>query len=399
MDETEETQASIDPYLVVKLPKKPLFLIVVILIVLGAAEGIYGFIRARRLKRRAERRKQQEFENGTYAMVLKTTRGDSLLEEKGDVVFVTDPFVLYRLEKNQKTSELTTNSLGFRGKNWPPAKRTGDHKRILILGSSAVFGFRVKDDKAFPIVLEGKLKEKYPGASFEILNAGVLGYLSHQDLALFSTELIKFNPDLVVIYNGWNDFHFGGLIGAEESVKSWMFNELEIVLERRKNSSTSLLQYSSLYQSLERKWLQAKKYKKVEEKGSFFKVNKQARLDYLHHVEIMIRLAKSYGIKILVSPQPEVTMREEFSPQKEVESTKPTVANGYFEYAKMEYPKYREGVRLLAKRERIQFFDTQPFLKQKSEDILFLDAVHLNDLGNELCAEALVPVIARTLGL
>ena len=44
-----------------------------------------------------------------------------------------------------------------------------------------------------------------PGLRFEVLNAGVAGYSSHQGMRRFLQEVDQFTPDLVLVSYGWND--------------------------------------------------------------------------------------------------------------------------------------------------------------------------------------------------
>ena len=41
-----------------------------------------------------------------------------------------------------------------------------------------------------------------------MINAGVGGYRSRQQLLYYITELYLYNPDLVIFYDGWNDLQF-----------------------------------------------------------------------------------------------------------------------------------------------------------------------------------------------
>jgi lysophospholipase L1-like esterase len=44
-----------------------------------------------------------------------------------------------------------------------------------------------------------------PGQHFEVINAGVAGYSSHQGLLRFLQEVDTYQPDLVLVSFGWND--------------------------------------------------------------------------------------------------------------------------------------------------------------------------------------------------
>ena len=43
------------------------------------------------------------------------------------------------------------------------------------------------------------------GKHVEFINAGVDGYTSAQEYLYLVSDLLRFKPDLVVVYDGWND--------------------------------------------------------------------------------------------------------------------------------------------------------------------------------------------------
>jgi len=98
--------------------------------------------------------------------------------------------------------EVITNSLGYRNKEIdnPSSK---DVFRIICLGASPTFGWGVEQNQAYPFVLEQKLKViKQP---IEVINAGQIGYSTHQGLKLFKTELLNYSPDLITVSYVLND--------------------------------------------------------------------------------------------------------------------------------------------------------------------------------------------------
>ncbi len=71
--------------------------------------------------------------------------------------------------------------------------------RILCLGDSCT---RLSGDGApYSVVLEQALDPR----RVEVFNASLPGYTSHQGLAWLRMQLLAYQPDLVVVYFGWND--------------------------------------------------------------------------------------------------------------------------------------------------------------------------------------------------
>jgi len=94
---------------------------------------------------------------------------------------------------------VTINSLGFRGPEISTKKRPGV-VRIVTLGGSSTFGTQVSDDEAWPRQLERRL-----GRDFEVVNLGVPGYGTVENLIQTAFVLSDLNPDIAIYYEGWND--------------------------------------------------------------------------------------------------------------------------------------------------------------------------------------------------
>jgi lysophospholipase L1-like esterase len=103
---------------------------------------------------------------------------------------------------------LCVNSLGFRGRE----RRLKDERepgrlRVYCLGSSTTFGWgATTDDATYPAQLELCLKPRFPNQSVEVINAGIPGNGSHDELGILKADLDKLRPDLVVIASGWPDW-------------------------------------------------------------------------------------------------------------------------------------------------------------------------------------------------
>ena len=90
---------------------------------------------------------------------------------------------------------ITINSKGLRGREYPYQKETGTF-RILVLGDSFTAGLQVEDDQLFTTLLEKRLNDS---RSTEVINAGVVGYGTANELAYFVNEGHKYQPDLVLL--------------------------------------------------------------------------------------------------------------------------------------------------------------------------------------------------------
>lgn len=98
-------------------------------------------------------------------------------------------------------------SINSKGLNGPEFNLEPDEGvfRIIALGDSSVFGWEVEEDDSYPRLLEAALNEMAIGKRIEVINAGVPSYNSTQGLILFTTDLLAYEPDMLIVSFGWND--------------------------------------------------------------------------------------------------------------------------------------------------------------------------------------------------
>ena len=92
--------------------------------------------------------------------------------------------------------KIAINSKGLRDREYPYEKPAGVF-RILVLGDSFVWGYGVSNEETFTERLEQALTAE--GAAIEVLNAGVSGWGTDQQLLYLESEGFKYSPELVVL--------------------------------------------------------------------------------------------------------------------------------------------------------------------------------------------------------
>jgi len=137
------------------------------------------------------------------------------------------------------TAHYTTNSLGYRGKEFAIDK-PADTYRVLMLGDSVTFGWGVDDEQTFSYILEEKLTQEAQGRNIEVINAGWHdGFAPDSYYVYLNQEGLKLKPDLIILnlfpYNDiadlremvWVKTDDKGLPSAIEStdraVRGWQF--------------------------------------------------------------------------------------------------------------------------------------------------------------------------------
>ena len=123
----------------------------------------------------------------------------------GDSCWTLTPGFTGRFVRPAFDIEIRANRLGLRDRE-PEAKVPGTF-RILGLGDSFAFGWGVPVEASFLKLLETLLDGSHPGATHEVVNAGVPGYGTYEALHLLTSVGRGYEPDLVILafYEG-NDY-------------------------------------------------------------------------------------------------------------------------------------------------------------------------------------------------
>ena len=116
---------------------------------------------------------------------------------------VNQPNVTYRHKSANGTWWFTINSRGLRADREYPYEKPPGALRIVSLGDSFTAGYEVNGDEVFSSVLERELRNV--GYDVEVLNAGVSGYSNAEALLYLERELLKYNPDIVLLSFFAND--------------------------------------------------------------------------------------------------------------------------------------------------------------------------------------------------
>jgi len=106
---------------------------------------------------------------------------------------------------NQHYDTFNINSHGFRGGEITAEKPEGVY-RIFVVGGSTTFGaITYSDDHTMPAYLQKKFDGIDLGVEVEVINAGASGSFSLPETLLVKNKIINLEPDLIIVYDGWND--------------------------------------------------------------------------------------------------------------------------------------------------------------------------------------------------
>ncbi len=125
--------------------------------------------------------------------------GGPLTRRDAELGWTLKPDVAWPDAPGTWEDRLSTNAAGFRDAAHADVKAPGAY-RVAVLGDSFIFGSGVRQDAILTRRLATRL-----GPGFEIVNLGVPGYGTDQELLTLRRWGRKLSPDLVLLGFFWND--------------------------------------------------------------------------------------------------------------------------------------------------------------------------------------------------
>lgn len=111
------------------------------------------------------------------------------------------------------------NAQGFREREDTPRKKANGVFRIFVMGGSTAYGLGslstfgqkqysiIKNNETIDYYLEEYLNTKFPRYRIEVINAAITSHFSHHHLIYLNQTILKYDPDMVVFIDGFNDYY------------------------------------------------------------------------------------------------------------------------------------------------------------------------------------------------
>ena len=212
-------------------------------------------------------------------------------------------------------------------------------KNILLLGGSAAFGYGSTESKK---TISGYLNSILVKDGYEVFNLAQGGYTSYMELFIFSTIGIYFEPDVVLVMDGYADSYSLAYSSEQDELPMGIWSEMGIL----KNPTFI---FNSYYQNL----------------------------------EAICKLSNIPNNKVVLAVQP----ISGFENNSLLDENK---IENFWEF----YPMVRATVKLAAKMNNANFVDLSILFNNESNSrINFFDKSHLSATGQRKVAEALTPHI------
>jgi uncharacterized protein YjbI with pentapeptide repeats/lysophospholipase L1-like esterase len=137
-----------------------------------------------------------KFETDTYTLLS--------IKDKWYLCNLNHEYLSDWAEPKTSTSKIELNSKGFRGVEFSEIKEDNTI-RIFTVGGSTTYGNGVTDEYTYPAILQKKINELKLEKNIEIINAGYGGAWSKTETDLIKNKLLQYEPDIFIIYDGWNE--------------------------------------------------------------------------------------------------------------------------------------------------------------------------------------------------
>lgn len=285
-----------------------------------------------------------------------------------------------------KAASLTINKWGFRGDDFPLEKEDGVY-RIVIMGSSIAFGrYATNDDTVWTAQLEKLLNKYQDNYRVEVINAGVPGYKIDTVYTYLNNRVIKFDPDMIILYQGANDINYQSrvLYGPKKE-------------NTRTTKDISLLRLREKYLL----WFQLLRAKTASLLASEQKsvridsIDSSAVENYSTNVKNIIKFCQSKKIKLILSTVARSFRKEQPRFFQVKMASGMMMYNPYLSLAGLHdaFDRFNDIVRSLAEEYGVTLVDSDSLLPAKKK--YFRDHVHFTDEGDELVAELLAKTILK----
>ncbi|MER2511546.1 MAG: SGNH/GDSL hydrolase family protein [Nitrosomonas ureae] len=194
------------------------------------------------------------------------------------------------------------NSRGLRGPEYVYGKQP-DEFRIFILGDSFAEGYTVEFDELFSEVLNKKLNETDKGnLRYQVINTGVAGYSTDQQLLLYQSEGKKYGSNLVVLLFYYNDIlaNLGSRAGNGNKPKFQLeFGELKLtnvpVPKPRKLTVKSLIESKNRSELIHSVLSYVKQWLKDNTRLYTLIIERVPDLPFLYELMIKLHLARPFA--------------------------------------------------------------------------------------------------------
>ena len=298
----------------------------------------------------------------------------------------------------------------------PPffTKKNLKNKTVVIFGGSTVFGVGSSSiHQTIASHLQSILNEKDSSTLYTVMNAGVRGYIAYQEFARYLNDVKHLNPDIIISLNGWNDVNEAskGFLANDFNTKYSEKIESQINYKNKKNNFFSdvkgVIEYSNFAQLFDRALIKFKKILVSKENNTISDTNKNFFLfengesseglspqilsaldNYIHIMNLFKHSVTLEDKKFFWVLQPTAFVEKNLTALEEDRIYEKGLRENFKEMINLSY-KYINS-------ESDLVYDAS-LLFQNSNETLYIDECHYNDISNFLIAKYLSNLVLSDL--
>lgn len=394
-------------------------------------------------------KKDDELSREAIAYSLKFVDDDQKvyqgLDNRGELLAQESIATGYKLVGDQKSNFFSLNEQGFRDNDPLPLAKPKGEIRVFILGNSTAFGrgtpdnqqtianfleqrlqTRVQSQKqnpasyrpdVFPFFQPSRQKllgmpAKIKQGNYRVINVAVPGYSSGNELAQLALEILPYQPDVVILLNGYEDLILpNDMQGAEIPKLAEFAKDPDAYFRKylqqslREKAEKSALIKAVFALTSQQKKPQVGNVLSIRERNEEPLAQQlpqsdeefQIRLDrYNTNLKRFISLCSSAQIPLMVAIQPEITGRSPDKLDAAEQNLVEQLGESYTSKVENYYPKMVDSVKQLEKDfpTNVKMLDFYR-LNEKFPTPTFIDPVHINEAANEEMADQIYAAIAN----
>ncbi len=296
---------------------------------------------------------------------------------------------------------LNINRWGFRGREIAKEKPAGT-TRIAAIGDSTTFGMEASsDDKVWVARMVELLSKSSGGRSpervkdrshatgvtYDAINAGVPGYSLATCAVQLRERVIPFDPDIVIVYA-----MAGDLLGHTKR----QFPPAAAQAAAR-SGLTAFAYEHSLLLNLIRLNTTAFRSKQIPEQRHD-RLDERGVIQYVERLERIADICRQHDLELVLCTCPRA-FGDETAPTDQYTLAQTAMAhNSSLSLAGLNdaFTRYNDAIRRTAHKHGVILVDLDALVPKRRA--YFADAVHFNDAGHELAAEAMARAISKNRG-
>ncbi|MBD2326150.1 SGNH/GDSL hydrolase family protein [Alkalinema sp. FACHB-956] len=361
----------------------------------------------------------------------------------GSLAIQETPLTGFKLVGNQKNDAVQINAQGFRSGDAVNLTKPKNEVRIFVLGGSSAFGqFNSSNQSTFATLLEARLNQqvqeqksntkkfrpdvlpyyadelekalklppKIRDGQYRVINAAVPGYTSGNTLTQVASQILAYQPDVLVVMNGYGDL----LLPSSQEAASIEVTD-RLLSDASGHFIASLSQgmgdfFSSLYLVKSVQYWLLKPQSSIEQLVDPLSSSTQGLGDRLaakpeelnlrvdRYGKYLLQLARLSGASkasLVVALQPEVTQRESLTTKEK--QLVDRLGSNYQQRVQAGYQQLQKTVEQVNKQvPGLTTAKLQDALNQVQGDA-FQDPIHLTDSANQAIADRLYDTIVTQL--